>query len=116
MVFEKLLLFIVVAALSACVSVPRSDAVAAGASQLPAAWHASAGHADEGADLAAWWNGFTDPQLRALIDRALAQNFDLKAAVERSRQAQALVTVTRASLYPDLNVTGSATRQKSHVP
>ena len=116
MILEKLPLFVLAAALSACVSMPRSDAVAVSASQLPAAWHASAGYADEGADLAAWWNGFADPQLRALIDRALAQNFDLKAAVERSRQAQALITVTRASLYPDLSVTGSASRQKSHVP
>jgi NodT family efflux transporter outer membrane factor (OMF) lipoprotein len=116
MILEKPLLFVVAATLSACVSVPRSDAVVVGASELPAAWHASAGHTDEGADLAAWWNGFTDPQLRALIDRALAHNYDLKAAVERSRQAQALITVTRASLYPDLNVAGSASRQKSHVP
>lgn len=49
---------------------------------------------------------FRDPRLVALIDRALANNQDLKAALANVRSARALVTVARADLFPQLD--GSA--------
>lgn len=49
---------------------------------------------------------FLDPKLIALIDRALANNQDLKAALANVRSARALVTVARADLFPQLD--GSA--------
>lgn len=49
---------------------------------------------------------FRDPRLVALIERALANNQDLKAALANVRSARALVTVARADLFPQLD--GSA--------
>lgn len=49
---------------------------------------------------------FRDARLITLIDRALANNQDLKAALANVRSARALVTVARADLFPQLD--GSA--------
>jgi multidrug efflux system outer membrane protein len=49
---------------------------------------------------------FRDPRLVTLIDRALANNQDLKAALANVRSARALVTVARADLLPQID--GSA--------
>jgi len=114
--FRPIALIVALAMLGGCVSLPRNETVAAAASNLPSAWRASNGGIDETAELAQWWNGFADAQLRGLIDKALARNYDLKAAVERTRQARALSAVARSSLFPELNLNASATRQRSHVP
>ncbi|KQX17739.1 MULTISPECIES: efflux transporter outer membrane subunit [unclassified Sphingomonas] len=46
---------------------------------------------------------FRDPRLITLIDRALANNQDLKAALANVRSARALVTIARADLFPQLD-------------
>jgi NodT family efflux transporter outer membrane factor (OMF) lipoprotein len=63
-----------------------------------------------------WWDAFSDDTLRMLIERALAANYDLKAAVERSRRAEALIGVARAELFPDLNAAASVQQQRTNVP
>lgn len=55
---------------------------------------------------ARWWRAFGDPQLNALIERALAGNFSLRAAWARVQQARALVAREGAGLQP--TVTGQA--------
>ena len=50
-----------------------------------------------------WWNTFADPQLNRLIDQALGGNFNLKAAVARVQQAEALAIKSGASLTPSLD-------------
>src|SRR5262245_55284477 len=37
----------------------------------------------------AWWTGYGDPRLAALVERAAASNHDVRVAVERVRQARA---------------------------
>ncbi len=37
--------------------------------------------------LATWWDGFNDPLLSRLIERARSQNLDLAAAIARVKQA-----------------------------
>jgi len=49
---------------------------------------------------AAWWDGFGDPDLTALIVRAQAENRDVAVAVARVMQSQAQVTLQRAGLFP----------------
>jgi multidrug efflux system outer membrane protein len=44
-----------------------------------------------------------DPRLVSLIERAVANNQDLKAALANVASARALVTVTRADLFPQLD-------------
>ena len=51
--------------------------------------HAPASKADE--PVAAFWRGFNDPQLDALVDQALAANTDVKIAQARLQEARANV-------------------------
>ena len=50
-----------------------------------------------------WWLSFGDPVLNTLINQALANNFDLKTAWDRLRQAEALARGTGADLFPALD-------------
>ncbi len=63
--------------------------------------------------LAEWWTTINDPILNNLIERAKANNFSLKIAFERIRESRARRAITAASLYPDLNVSGSATKSRT---
>lgn len=47
-----------------------------------------------------WWSVFPDPELQALIRTALAQNYDLRATVQRILQARSQVTVAGSLPYP----------------
>ena len=58
-----------------------------------------------------WWKGFGDENLNQLIDEALKNNDDLKLAVVNLKRARALYGVSEASLYPEVDLGGSATRQ-----
>lgn len=53
-----------------------------------------------------WRAVFTDPDLQAVIDLALAQNRDLRAAVANIQSAQGQVAVQRSALAPNLNAGG----------
>jgi multidrug efflux system outer membrane protein len=50
-----------------------------------------------------WWSVFPDPDLQALIRTALAQNYDLRVAVQRILQAQSLVTVAGSRPFPTVS-------------
>jgi len=64
------------------------------------------------AALASWWRSYNDPQLSALIERALRQNLDIEAATARIREARALERVAGAGASPQLAAQGSVTRQR----
>jgi outer membrane protein, multidrug efflux system len=49
-----------------------------------------------------WWQVFQDPQLQELIRIALKENYDLQLATERIVAARAQVTITRSSLFPQV--------------
>src|ERR1700722_5307574 len=53
-----------------------------------------------------WWRGFNDPELNSLIDRALANNLDLRGAESRLRQARAQRGVVGSALWPEINLDG----------
>jgi NodT family efflux transporter outer membrane factor (OMF) lipoprotein len=61
-----------------------------------------------------WRDFFADPELQALIDRALANNRDLRAAAARIEQARAGVRLRGADLVPQ--VSGSLGMAKIGVP
>ena len=52
------------------------------------------------ADLQRWWADFNDPTLSSLIERSMASNLDVRAAVLRIEEARAQRSVTAASLWP----------------
>lgn len=52
----------------------------------------------------AWWQGFNDPVLNRLVERALAQNLDLAQAAARVTQARAGLGAATAALLPSASV------------
>ncbi len=96
--------------LNACTPTRVGDQVAPNS---PATWqHAPNTQTAETADLKTWWQGFNDPLLNELIDKALAANHDLKIAAARVREANAMVTISEAALYPSLDFSLSGGREK----
>lgn len=57
---------------------------------------------------APWWEVFDDPTLQELIRIALVENKDLKIAVERIEEARARYGFTRADVWPQFDVSGTA--------
>jgi ABC-type transport system substrate-binding protein len=48
----------------------------------------------------AWWYGFDDPELDALIERALARNPSLEAARQRLAAARAIIVAEQSDFLP----------------
>jgi NodT family efflux transporter outer membrane factor (OMF) lipoprotein len=59
-----------------------------------------------------WWEGYGDPQLRQLMDEALANSPTLAVAEARVRRAQAVAQVAHSSLAPQMSANASAAEQK----
>ncbi|HQT26954.1 MAG TPA: efflux transporter outer membrane subunit, partial [Burkholderiales bacterium] len=59
-----------------------------------------------------WWKVFRDDQLDSLIEEALSDSPDIRAAEARIRLAGSLAALSGADLYPQINVDGSAVRQR----
>jgi outer membrane protein, multidrug efflux system len=107
--FRSVMAMTLVVSLSGCAIVsPRlePDVPVAGA------WNESA-PADAAAVTPTWWTSFNSPELASLITQALAGSPDLAIATERVKQAEAQVRVAGASLFPQLNLTGGASGQRS---
>lgn len=51
----------------------------------------------------AWWHGFRDPELDALIERALDRNPSLEAARQRLAAAQAIVVAEESDFLPTID-------------
>lgn len=97
--------------LAACATAPR-NAAAPSFADLPANWTAGRAAAPP-TSLAAWWQGFEDPELTKLVEQALGANTDVQGALAALRQARAQRDVQAASLAPTLGVSGSAQRSRS---
>jgi multidrug efflux system outer membrane protein len=69
---------------------------------------------DGGASIAnlEWWKLFSDTQLQYLIRTALAENRDLRASLQRIREARAFLTFTRADQYPFIDGSASVSRER----
>ncbi len=59
-----------------------------------------------------WWRQFEDPVLDALIDEALANNKNVKIAAAKIEQAAGILIQTRSPIFPQLNYSGAAERQR----
>jgi NodT family efflux transporter outer membrane factor (OMF) lipoprotein len=108
---------LLIAALAGCATPPARDA-ALPFTPVPAAWSAAtqaagAPSAAAPTSLAVWWQRFDDPQLAALIDRALEANPSVLAARAAVTQARAQRDVQRAGLRPVADASASAQRTRS---
>lgn len=96
------------AALAACVPTP---------STTPAETALEANHVGLGATPAPaiaedWWKAFNDRALDAVVDRALADNPSLHAALARMHAAQAVLSENQASFWPQLTFDGQEQRER----
>lgn len=57
-----------------------------------------------------WWTSYGDPQMNRLVERALANNNDLKLAASRIAEARALRGTAKSRLGPQINATASTQR------
>src|SRR5215470_5441675 len=60
-----------------------------------------------------WWEVFHDEALKALIEEALINNYDLRVAAARVEQFRALYGITRADLFPQTEYLGGAGQARS---
>jgi multidrug efflux system outer membrane protein len=58
-----------------------------------------------------FWNGFGDPMLSQLVQRALSANQDLKSAVSRYDAARALLANVKLDRYPTVTASGEVGHQ-----
>ncbi|MGA3162937.1 MAG: AdeC/AdeK/OprM family multidrug efflux complex outer membrane factor [Verrucomicrobiota bacterium] len=59
-----------------------------------------------------WREFFRDPRLRRLVELALTNNPDLRVAVLNVEQSRAQYRIQRAALFPEIDATGTGTRQR----
>ena len=112
---NKLLSFALLAglALTGCTLAPKYHQPAA---PIAGAWPenspagASAAVTNAAADIG-WHDFFSDPRLQSIIGLALTNNRDLQLAVLNVEVSQAQYRIQRANLFPQVDATGSYTRQ-----
>lgn len=57
-----------------------------------------------------WQDFYADPKLKALIEMGLTHNKDLQSAILAVQSARAQYQITNANAYPNIGVSGGATR------
>ena len=60
-----------------------------------------------------WWQIFHDETLQNLVRVALTNNYDLRIAVARVEQEQAILAEARSEYYPQVNYAAEAGRGKN---
>ncbi|MFK5925747.1 MAG: efflux transporter outer membrane subunit [Desulfuromusa sp.] len=60
-----------------------------------------------------WWEDFNDPQLNQLQQQLFSNNLNLRQALYRLQQLEALQKISGASRSPQLNLNGSLSRDQS---
>src|ERR1035438_2928482 len=60
----------------------------------------------------AWWNVYSDPFLNSLIKEALQNNYDLKTAIARAKEAEAYRGVARSAYFPTVNLESGVQRDR----
>lgn len=94
--------------LAGCAVGPTYERPAVSLEPFHAAADVNARDASAPAPLKDWWRSFNDPELSRVVDRALAQNFDLAAALARVQQARAAARQAGARLAPAVAATAQA--------
>ncbi|HKX43309.1 MAG TPA: efflux transporter outer membrane subunit [Burkholderiaceae bacterium] len=64
----------------------------------------------------AWWAGYGDATLTALIEEAMAANHDVAIALQRVAQARAGRDAQGSRLWPSVSLQASASRSESGLP
>lgn len=59
-----------------------------------------------------WWKSFGSAELNGLIDKSLASNTDIRAAIARIEQARAQLKIAGADLLPSVDASANASRTR----
>jgi len=69
---------------------------------------------------AGWWTVYDDPQLKAYINEALTNSWDIKIAAARVLQAEASAQIVRSQFFPSISAGGdiltTRSSQKGPIP
>lgn len=98
--------------LSACSFVPDYERPMLDA---PAEWSAQ-GAPQSIAVARDWWTTFGSAELNGLMDKALANNNDIRASLQRIEQARGLLKISKASFMPSVGYSGGASREFTTRP
>jgi NodT family efflux transporter outer membrane factor (OMF) lipoprotein len=101
------------AALGGCASGPNYHRPAADAPAAFAALTANRTASTPGVaapDLEAWWHALNDPELDALVERAVKSNPDLEIALARLQQARTYEAVVAGHALPEVDASAAAGR------
>ena len=81
---------------------------------VPESFHQQAGAAGISTEtvVANWWTTLGDPELTALIERAVGANLDLKVATSRVLEARAAGRVTHSDLLPSVSSSNNIERTR----
>lgn len=83
---------------------------------IPATWPVGPAYpATTDHPLADWREVFTDPKLRNVIDKALANNRDLRVAIAQIQASRAEYHVQRAQQLPTIDASAGASRSRSYT-
>jgi outer membrane protein, multidrug efflux system len=89
----------------------RPIADVAPAWQPVAPWHEAA--PGDAVLKGSWWELFQDPDLNPLVAQSLASNQNLRVAAARLEQAQDQLSIARSALFPFVDLSASASRNKT---
>jgi multidrug efflux system outer membrane protein len=105
---RRLAVLLVALPLAGCLMGPKYQRPAV---EAPPAYRYEVAEARDTAN-APWWQQFKDPVLDSLIDEALARNLNVKIAAANIEQAAAVLTQTRAALYPQAGYGATTSGQR----
>ena len=104
---------VLIAGLAACAAgpnyrMPKSDLPSGYASQAEAIGQSAT--PAPAVDLATWWRSLNDPELDALVERAVKSNLDLAIALDRLQQARTFEALVVGTALPEVDATAAAGR------
>jgi outer membrane protein, multidrug efflux system len=91
--------------LSGCLDLVKPDL----AIDIPGSYRTPHGPAEAATPTLDWWRSFRSHELTALMEEALAANFDIAVAIAQITQADAQVRIAGAPLLPSLSLGGTGT-------
>ena len=111
--FRSVSSIVLAVALAGCSTSPP---VAMAPSELPGAFTAPVAEGGTESVSTEWWKSFSSDELTGLVTTAQANNLDVAAGAARVLQAQARTGTAASSLFPSVDLNGSAKRQGSKTP
>jgi NodT family efflux transporter outer membrane factor (OMF) lipoprotein len=104
------ILFCLAFVLSGCAAGPNYRMPQPDAPPAFAAAAAPAASTRDAPDLATWWHALNDPELDALVERAIKSNPDLEITLARLQQARTYEAVVVGHALPDVDASAAAGR------